>query len=98
MSKLPTTEALNLGVVPGNGIPGSDQGLVDFPALVFGHLVVRRSGASRIPCGGPARTSVVRWAQWLVQELSYLSMGDLFVCNCSHIASVHGCPQMPTCS
>ena len=71
MSKLPTTEALNLGVVPTeNGIPGSDQRMVDFPVVVFGHLFVRRSGASRIPSGGPARTSVVGWMQQLVQELS----------------------------
>ena len=82
MSKLSTTEArLKSWSSPDrsaleNGIPGSDQGMVDFPAVVFGHLVVRRSGASRIPCGGPARTYVVGWVQQLVQELSYLSMGN----------------------
>ena len=62
--------------MPENGIPDSDQRMVDFPAVVFGHLVVQQSGASRIPCGGPARTYVVGWVQQLVQELSYLSMGD----------------------
>ena len=62
--------------MPENGIPGSDQRMVDFPAVAFGHLVVRQSGASRIPCGGPARTSVVGWVQQLVQEFSYLSMGN----------------------
>ena len=81
MSKLSTTEALNLNLSPDrsvleNWIPSSDQRMVDFPAVAFGHLVVHRWGASRIPSGGPARTSVVGWAQQLVQELSYLSMGD----------------------
>ena len=62
--------------MPKNEIPDSDQRMVDFPAVAFGHLVVQQSGASRIPSGGPTRTSVVGWVQQLVPELSYLSMGD----------------------